>query len=762
MTNIIPYIQPKLQLLLSGHHHKLQNLQEAMNVTILHINILQCESQLWNKVNSISMKLRELIFCYTVALKILNELCFIRKCLEKALRANSNVRKIQFRFIWLEERLGKILQRRDRAGARVRRGDNFLRSTINRYLPNKKLENCYEHLVDDFAFIRLNQISNSEASKLSRYEKNSNCRSRNSIFNSGKLSSPTSHMVSSSSTSHISSKTICYDDHDFSHSGSQLFSSVKKSMLSNNQMRCFKFAPGYINPYFGNRKNHNSSEYNEKEKIYGELQTSLIEREKLYGLSLNSIPIMKLSNSKNLLEIQNNYSQINSEINSSNLPFIYRKRDIVYLPYLECCCLFFKAQIFYPISNSHTYPQNLNFPSCELFNPKLFNSCSEDLSFTGIEQVNLISHFSIDKNMNTHLSDLVERIPPTHTILPQNRLVVLNSLKNISSFSYDIDHISRIDLLNSLQYGVIKIKDLGKLLASCHDVIVCYKIMKIIISINEIIDDFLMFSLEIFNISNWRLHFDLLRQYRIFLPKFDEISFNLIDDFKNYLDLFSISQHHELIVESSLLLRYYFPSEQNEIILKSALLDNSFKLYWIIICTFFIKYGKPSNIVIITILARLTTETHEKNRLQLAKLIGYIKDWEFELYNHCYNVLSKLLWEDHSRNVRIEIGKIMIQIGMSKEIIKENLDRLEHDDKHIRLRAVKSLGSFHLTNSKCIRKLLEILEIDSSMAVKLETIKTLSFLSIHESKILPVIFEKSRGEGYIALEAQKALKILQQ
>ena len=802
MSSTIPYVTPKLEILLCGHHHKLENLQEAMSANILQINLIQRETLFWSKVSSTRMRLKELIFSYTVALKVLNELCFTRKCLEKALRANSNVRKTQCRFNWIEERLGKILQRRDRAGARVRRGDRLFRSTNDRCIPridsaltgnidtstvksdvcnvledeissalSHNADTCFKHLHDDdLGFINDKEVqfSHSKDSKLNFHKRNSNCSSEiningNSIFDSVKPGSLMSQMAISSGSSHKSSKTSYQNSHYNSNCGSRIIPSNEQYTLDVDEILCSKFVPGYKTPYICNSADSNSLDQDENDELDGALQASMFQKE-VIRLSPNLIPVMQVSEGNNSFKFhQEPIVQIISEIQPSNLPFIYKKkRDAVYLHYLECWCLFFKAQKYTSnfTSNNYTsgintnYPQYLNIPTKELFNIKRFSSVSEGSIGQGIEQVTFVPPLSIDKN----LSNEIDSINLPHVTAEHKQMVLQNSLHKISSFN---SNNPRIHTSNDFQDEGRKINYLRNLFTSNDDVIIRYKVMKFSIYLQEVFDDILIFSQQIFKIANWRLHSDLLRYYRIYLPKFADISSYLICDFRSHLDKFSSEEHHELVVESSLLLMFYFPSDKNELFLISALLENRFKLYWIIISTFCIKYTKPRQCVIYTILTRLRTDTHEQNRLQLAKLIGFIKDWDIELYYHCYNVLSKLLWEDPSRNVREEIGKTMIKIGMSKEIIEENLYGLEHDDKLLRLRAVKSLGSLHVTNSKCIRKLLEILEIDSSMTVKLEVIKTLSILSIQESKIISVIIDKSKGEGYVALEAQKVLKILQ-
>ena len=464
----------------------------------------------------------------------------------------------------------------------------------------------------------------------------------------------------------------------------------------------------------------------------------------LFGLYSNSDSNYSLGN-------QNKILQINSEINHSNLPFIYNmKYDAICLPHLECRSLFLKTPRIFPnlcsgkyspIIDSN-YPKNLDLPSKTLHR----HTCEVN------GHLNHETIKFIDKSY-TCLSNEIDINAHSNSVLQQSHLIMIDTLKSI--FFETIDYTSLMNNSRNLIPDYLR-----KIFLVCDNAIVHYKIMCFFISSNEMFDQILIFSLLIFNINNVSLHFELLRLYRKFLPKLIGISTNLLSDFEFYLDKFTISDHTDIIVESLLLLRYYFSSENNDKLLVLALLNKRFKHYWIIIFTFSIKYGKPLQIIIPTILERLRGDTHEYNRLQLAKLIGLIKSWEFNYYNQCYNVLSELLWEDPSRNVRNEIGNILLEIGMSKEIIRDIFHRLDHEDKLIRLRAVKSLGSFNVTNSRCIRKLLEILEIDSSMAVKLETIKTLSILSIHEPRIKSILVEKSRGEGFVALEAQKVLKII--
>ena len=120
---IYTLLSTRLEILLNGHFQKLKYLQEAVEEAIFDLKFKESDNQLLDKLDSVKSRLADHILAHRVAIKLYSEFYFSKYRLSIAIQNNKNIKSIQIRSNWIEDRLVKLLHRRDRAGARVRRRD---------------------------------------------------------------------------------------------------------------------------------------------------------------------------------------------------------------------------------------------------------------------------------------------------------------------------------------------------------------------------------------------------------------------------------------------------------------------------------------------------------------------------------------------------------------------------------------------------------------------------------------------------------------
>ena len=734
-----PQLSARLEILLNGHFQKLRYLQEAVEETIFDLKFKN-NDQLLDKLDSVKNRLADHILAYEVAIKLYSEFYFAKYRLNIAMKDHRNIKFIHYRSNWIEARLIKLLNRRDRAGARVRRRDRQISSGKIR-IPNENdkyhgssndrndssnlfMESIKQQLYVD-AGIQDNEIGYMPHSDIDR----SFC-TQNQLFSSEHSATigfnlnttlNQSQFSEMNPTSDFSPKSLRNTPTDiepcFHHN--EVYTSVDES--------CENILTPSSQPIFGSELKNLSSIYSSNCKMMEGSE------------QIASRPTEIFSNNDNHIKLLSNLHTILFKCNlGSNI--IKKPEELV----THC--------------NDNRY-----FIASSLLYPKEFDFCFFD-SFTS---------FILNRRPRLENSVCPKRINnlPKYTKHPlsENEFQYIcdddfltSTLKDLSST--DSDANLRIEILKLLQtmpnYIPAFIYPINKLFGSDKNILVRYEAMRILITFSQINDEILYFSIKVFSLCNLSIQFDLLRNYRIHLPILNVLSSQIHNNFKKCLQTLLHNDLEEISIESLLLLSYYFPSLEYSDLLSSTLLSNTLQQYCLPISVFIVKYLKPTDSVLFFILSNMICDDHEINRIEIAKLVCLIQptDWSSDLRKYCYSILSKLLWEDPSRFVRDQIRQTILEIGVLDDIIAEKMMNLDSANELIKLRAIKSFGSLREINSLSIARLLEILEIDASPIIKLQTIRTLSILSLHETTLQSVIIEKSNGDGYIALEAQKVLK----
>ncbi|KAI6659501.1 hypothetical protein LOD99_10749 [Oopsacas minuta] len=790
---IFPYLSPRLEILLNGHYQKLRYLQEAMEEVILDLKGIDSQDLFWSKLESIRNRVNELIISYQVALKIYNELFCTKRKFENAIRENINIKCVQNRSSWIEERLGKLLQRRDRAGARLRRDKNyqpkpskclantsneFNRNVMGDYIGSTKRSNLphwhslnnllysekyYDKKFDDtvitateqdITFMR-NQLSSSQMTLES--SPNLNILKPSSLISqiniSGSISSISNQNSLNNSLTNSNSSIMaillptenCSIDNDFA--GVSRASSVDKtihiqdmdSVISNN----------LITPNDLDKEDCHST-ISTNLRCYDELYIQKQQKERKNFQEINCSGISHYTENENPHYIK-----------LSNLRRRYLNHTLDNCTFVKPHCAIYSTFMATRSTflNDHLYPK--------IAYSSVLQTCAPIISQNDTNVTKLVS----SKSTSFYPSCSNNKIKIMHSKIRQNSLTEFKSeIKDKFIITYLQELASPVTTSNSLiailsllhkmpNYIPSFIIPIFNLFRYNSDLRVRYEAMKILLSLCQVHDEILLFSLGVFELDNWTIHLDLLQSFRLYLPIFNVKSSSILESFKIHLSKFSNASCDGIIIESLLLLTYYFPSLASKEVLLTVFLSNTFKDYCVILCTYFVKHMDLNEEIIIFILSRLLSDS-EHDRLEVAKLLCSIQpnDWSLTSRHYCYSLLSRLLWEDPSRFVREQIKQTIFNIGMLSDIISEITSKLDDNNDLIRLRAIKSLGSLQETSPNSIQRLLEILEIDSSTTVKLQAIKTLSIISKYEPKLQSVIIEKSKGEGYIALEAQKIMK----
>ena len=719
-------------------------LQEAVDEAILDLRVKN-RGQFLDKLDSVKTRLADHIFAYKVAIKLYSEFYFAKHCLNIAIKTHKNIKFIQYRSNWIEDRLVRLLHRRDRAGARVRRRDRHVSSgkiqTTSISNENGKYRssspernvspNIFMESIMQLLYVNT-KIQDSEMGFICDSNIEKNTSTRNQLF-SPELSTTIGyslHNVNQSQlsemnlTSDISSKSMGNTPSDF---GSYSHPNEVPNSLEES---CVNIRTPSSQPILGSDFKELYSVYFSDHKIIEEIQQVAPTPTCKLSVTNSTYNNFKLFGILNGILFKNN-------MDSNFFEKLNRKMD------------------------SYRDDSRYFIPSTSLY-PKEFDFCNFDSSTSFI--LNKRPHFQMSfssKRMYNLPRSTKHLVPGTECHYNDN-VYLTTILKNL--ITTDSGSNLRIEILKLLQtmpnYISPYVYLINELFGSDNNILVRYEAMKILITLSKVNDDVLYFSIKVFSVCNSRVQFDLLRNYRIYLPILNILSSLFLDNLKKCLRTLLHNDLEEISIESVLLLAYYFPSLEYDDFLSSTLLSKKLPQYCLPICVFFVKYLHLTKPVLFFILSRLICDHHETNRIEIAKLICLIQytDWTLDLRKYCHFILSKLLWEDPSRFVRDQVRQTIIEIGILDSIITENMINLDSTNELIKLRAIKSFGSLREINSFSIARLLEILEIDANPSIKLETIRTLSILSLNEITLRSLIIEKAKGDGYIALEAQKILR----
>lgn len=123
-----------------------------------------------------------------------------------------------------------------------------------------------------------------------------------------------------------------------------------------------------------------------------------------------------------------------------------------------------------------------------------------------------------------------------------------------------------------------------------------------------------------------------------------------------------------------------------------------------------------------------------------------------------FEVLHQRLHNEPIEAVRYEIGQLMTDLNMSEKVQTLLLGWLEYGDEFKRADAVIALGAFGSKTAKYLHSLLDCLELDPSLYVRVQVVKLLGRLKFNSHQVVNKLLEISKGSGLVARESQVALQ----
>lgn len=168
-------------------------------------------------------------------------------------------------------------------------------------------------------------------------------------------------------------------------------------------------------------------------------------------------------------------------------------------------------------------------------------------------------------------------------------------------------------------------------------------------------------------------------------------------------------------------------------------------------------------LVIDALLEQLSTAYNWKLRLEAADLLIYIGAgdmFKVKSPEQVFDILETLLWDHANKELRAKVSEVLSSLDLRQKANQLILRRLEDSAEEVRARAVISLGTLKMKGVKEMKALLDILELDSSVYVRIQVVRAFGNMEWSDPRILRSLREREKGEGTLAKEARKALAYL--
>nr|XP_060616957.1 protein HEATR9 [Anolis sagrei ordinatus] len=125
-----------------------------------------------------------------------------------------------------------------------------------------------------------------------------------------------------------------------------------------------------------------------------------------------------------------------------------------------------------------------------------------------------------------------------------------------------------------------------------------------------------------------------------------------------------------------------------------------------------------------------------------------------------FNVLLMKLSEEPFLVVKQFVALAIEELNMKKQVWEIVEKQLKDEQAQIRKQAVIALGVLGLRKASVFLAMLEMLELDTSVDVRVQVIRTFSTLGINNAQVQKSLRRKVQTGGILARECAKALKIL--
>ncbi|XP_065419065.1 protein HEATR9 [Chrysemys picta bellii] len=152
---------------------------------------------------------------------------------------------------------------------------------------------------------------------------------------------------------------------------------------------------------------------------------------------------------------------------------------------------------------------------------------------------------------------------------------------------------------------------------------------------------------------------------------------------------------------------------------------------------------------------------HRADAANLLSTIGLEPIRREGLEEEVFQLLVEKLHQEPFLVVRQTVAMTAAALQMKGRIWDIVEKQLKEKSEVNRRQAVVSLGVLGLRKKQVFFTLLEMLEVDSSLAVRIQVIRTFCTLGMNNTHVLKTLVLKEQTDGALARECVKALKILQ-
>lgn len=165
-------------------------------------------------------------------------------------------------------------------------------------------------------------------------------------------------------------------------------------------------------------------------------------------------------------------------------------------------------------------------------------------------------------------------------------------------------------------------------------------------------------------------------------------------------------------------------------------------------------------LVLDALLEQLNTAHNWKLRMEAADLLIFIgpRDvFKVKSPDEVFDTLEKLLWDHANKELRRKVSEALSSLDLRQRACQLVLRRLEDPTEEVRGRAVISLATLEMKGVKEMKALLDILELDSSVYVRIQVVRAFGYMEWNDPRIIRSLREREKGEGALATEARKTL-----
>ncbi|XP_048586583.1 uncharacterized protein LOC5504792 isoform X2 [Nematostella vectensis] len=166
------------------------------------------------------------------------------------------------------------------------------------------------------------------------------------------------------------------------------------------------------------------------------------------------------------------------------------------------------------------------------------------------------------------------------------------------------------------------------------------------------------------------------------------------------------------------------------------------------------QFNCKDHVVLDALLQQMSSSYNWKHRLEAAELLIFIGSRDvFKVMSEdeVFDVLEKLLWDHANKELRLKISEALAAMGLRQRACALALRRLEDPKEEVRGRAVISLATLGMKGTKEMKALLDLLELDTSVYVRIQVVRAFSHLGWNDPRIIRSLRERERGEGTLAM-----------